>query len=344
MPSKPWPHLDDFRYFVSGTNHAGEIQALLAHGCNVGFAADEVVKGGERNPAELALLGAQGLRVFDNELRAAPLRVFGDTGAFGEVKFEPSGPYIAKLIKHDEWVRRLDLFLRLGWALGRQFYAVAPDCVAHQRETLARMEKYQRYVQVLDSMDCNIIVPVQKGPDYTMTQFFELACATLRLPPRRAIAGIPLKKDATSLTDLAAFCADLPRERPPRIHLLGIGPKSGAKYSAAVKTIATHAPDAEVYSDSVRIMALVGRTNGKGGKPRPLTAARDYWLARGVTDTTTLKRLAVRMVWAADAEEQLAAAVEAGWYDEELLDGPAPDLATYKQRLALASEDATKVA
>lgn len=336
---KPWPHLDESRYFVSGSNHAGEIRGLAASGSNIGVAAPEV--NAEAYGALIELAGQVG---FDNELRSFKRRVFVDSGAFSEVAFGPNGPYIAEPITHAEWLKRLTLYARLAAHLSHQLYVVAPDCVAHQAETLVRLETYDRWITGVRRLGANVIVPIQKGERYSMIEFLRIACDILNVQPHQIIAGIPMKKDATSLDELREFCESLPLLAPPAIHFLGLGLRS-PRYSEALAVVRGFAPaGTEVFSDSVRITALVGRTNGPGRGPRPLTAARDALMAEGVQGTATLKSRAIVRVWGNEYEQQLGEAVKQGWYDDELLDGPAPDLAAYRQRVDLASGDVVEVA
>jgi hypothetical protein len=336
---QPWPHLDESRYFVSGSNHAGEIRGLAASGSNVGVAAPEV--NAEAFAALCALKGQVGI---DRELHGFKRRVFVDSGAFSEVGFGPQGPFIAEPITHAEWLERLTLYARLAYHLGKQLYVVAPDCVAHQAETLVRLETYDRWITGVRRLGANVIVPIQKGPRYTMGEFFRIACDILNVQPHEVIAGIPMKKDATTLEELAEFCDTLPLLAPPAIHFLGLGLHS-KRYPEALAVVRRHVEiGTEVFCDSVRITALVGRTNGPGGGPRPLTAARDAMLKEGVTGTAEIKARSIVKVWGDAYEGQLDDAVRAGWYDDELLDGPAPDLVTYRQRVELASGDVAEVA
>ena len=69
-------------YFVSGSNHAGEIRGLSLAGLNVGVAAPELNAAAERELGRLAGTG---------------LKVFVDSGAFGEITFE-NGPRL-RLVK-----------------------------------------------------------------------------------------------------------------------------------------------------------------------------------------------------------------------------------------------------
>jgi hypothetical protein len=319
---------DEARYFVSGSNHAGEIRGLALRGSNVGVAAPRV------NAATFAaLVDLEGLRGVDADGRGYKLRVFVDSGAFSEVEFTAEGPRIAKEITAEAWTEILDLYRRLALELGAQLYVVAPDCVAHQGKTLERLEEHAERLQEIHALGANVIVPVQKGERYTMAEFAEIATDLLGFLP---IFGVPMKKDATTLAELDAFAAFFPATSVPRFHLLGLGLNS-PRYAGALETIRARVPAAEVFCDSVRITALVGRTNGRAGGARPLTAARDALIAQGVTGVAELKAAAIGTVWEAEYQAELAAAIAAGWVDEELVDGPPSDLSTYRARAEAAA-------
>jgi hypothetical protein len=131
-----------------------------------------------------------------------------------------------------------------------------------------------------------------------------------------------MKKDATTVDELREFATYLFEETcPTTIHLLGLGPKSKV-YERAVLTVMMESPATKVSCDSVRITALVGRTNGKNGGPRPLTAARDALLAQGVTGTANLKAGAIVQVFHAELRKEVQAMRRAGWFDPELESAP----------------------
>jgi hypothetical protein len=172
-------------YFASGSNHQGEIEGLSSIGFNVGVAAPEV-KSAETIGALTGLAGTG-------------IRVFVDSGAFGEVDFNfpnatprpkknkrskrqielgmvattppgglpypkrPIGPVMLEEITPAQWRIRLETYRVLAEALGGQVYLVAPDCVGHQDETLRRLRTYAGEIRELRKLGANIIVAMQKA-------------------------------------------------------------------------------------------------------------------------------------------------------------------------------------
>jgi len=172
-------------YFASGSNHQGEIEGLSSIGFNVGVSAPEVKSAG----AIKAL----------TDLAGTGIRVFVDSGAFGEVDFNfpnptarpkrnrrsqrqlelgmvattppgglpypnrPIGPLVLEEITPAQWRIRLETYRVLAEALGEQVYLVAPDCVGHQDETLRRLQTYAREIYELRKLGANIIVAMQKA-------------------------------------------------------------------------------------------------------------------------------------------------------------------------------------
>lgn len=257
----------DVVHFASGSNHRGEILGFARAGLDLGVAVQELDNAGQAEHALRSLAGST-------------VRVFVDSGAFSEIAFTASGPVVAKPIADGEWLERLATYRRLAVALGAQLFAVAPDMVAFQDGTLRRQATHAAAVRDLVQKGANVIVPVQKG-SIPMAEFFALELRALGLEASQVVAGIPCKKDATSPADLAEFCRVA---QPARVHLLGIGPQSrGARFAQLVAAVRENTPGCEVYCDSVRIAAMVGR-DGKGGKARPLTAKRDELLAAGALE------------------------------------------------------------
>lgn len=244
------------RYFASGSNHPGEILGFAACGIDVGVAAQD-----------LHSLGA--LAIEEAALRYGA-RVFVDSGAFSEIGFGPRGPYVAEPISDAEWKRRLGLYADLAARIGDKLYCVAPDMVAFQAETLDRMARWGHLVRVAARRGANVLVPCQKGA-LPLAEFWALAKMILGIPETQLVAAVPMKKDATSTADLAAFLAEA---KPLRVHLLGLGPKSD-RYEEVIAAARAASPGTEIFCDSVMITSLVGRNNGPGGKPRPLTAMTD---------------------------------------------------------------------
>jgi hypothetical protein len=162
-----------------------------------------------------------------------------------------------------------------------------------------------------------VIVPVQKGA-LPMSAMFRRACEILGL--REApIAGVPMKKDATTLEPTSPSSSTSLPWYGARVHLLGLGPES-KRFAEAIRTIRRIRPNAEITSDSVTIRRLVGRTNGRGNGPRSLTKAQDEIRAMGVTDTTAVKAGALIRQGFDELDREREAALAAGWFDVELFD------------------------
>jgi hypothetical protein len=243
------------RYFASGSNHPGEILGLARSGVDVGCAATEIAAA-----SEAALVAAA---------RHYGVRIFVDSGAFSEVTFGPSGPSVKRPILETDWAARLDTYERIARQIGPKLHCVAPDKVGFQAETLSRLLRWSGRMSQIARYGATILVPCQKGAA-SLVDFWRSAQAILAIGDR-AIPAIPMKKDATSLADLLAFVA---AARPRAIHLLGLGVKS-PRYAETVAALRELAPQLEIQCDSVLITSLVGRTNGRNGGPRPLTAAQD---------------------------------------------------------------------
>lgn len=294
---------DSSRHFDSGANHPSEIWATLMSGRNVGVAVNHLTEKGLE-----AMLEFTGPGMTFNKF-------FVDSGAFSEVSFGASGQELSKPITDEEWEKRLAKYDRLARAMGKQVYLVAPDCVAHQELTLERLRRYGARVLRWLADKANVIVVVQKGK-IPMDLFASQVCQDLGLYGDEVIWGIPMKKDATSLEELCQFCESV---QPAQIHLLGLG--MGPRRESALAVVREASPATEVFSDAVRITALVGRTNGKNGGPRPLTAALDQFKAQGMSPADA-KRWATQRVLMDENAAEVEDARKFGWYDEELEDGP----------------------
>ena len=234
------------RHFLSGTNHPAEILGVVQAGRDVGACARDLRTGAEE------------------ALAASPGYVFLDSGAFGEVAFGPEGLRVVAPLTDTDWTTLLALYARLARALGRRLYLVAPDRVGCQSTTLERLERYREELRALHATGARLIVVAQRGA-LPQATFLERCAAVLGFSD--FVVGVPCKKNATSPEELAALVSGF---RCAAVHLLGIGPDAPRwpEYAACVRGL-------PATSDSVRILALVGRTNGRRGGPRPLTAAQD---------------------------------------------------------------------
>jgi hypothetical protein len=248
------------RYFASGSNHPGEIAGLADAGIDVGVAVHELHSGG--------------IHAIECAVREHGVRVFVDSGAFSEIGFGPTGPFVAEEISEDEWGSRLATYVEIADRIGSALFCVAPDMVAFQAQTLDRMTRWAHMVRAVARRGANLLVPCQKGA-LSLAEFWQVATAVLGIPAAQLVAAIPMKKDATSTPELAAFVREA---QPARVHLLGLGPKS-ARFDEVIAAVRAASPATEIFCDSVLITSLVGRSNGKGGAPRPLTAATDTVVA-----------------------------------------------------------------
>lgn len=296
-----YPFEQEARHFASGINHAGEVRGMFLSGRHVGITADDV------NPDLLSELAV---------FAGAAAELFVDSGAFKEVEFGPTGPRVVKPIDAHAWHERFAVYRWAAALFRTRCRLVAPDRVGDQRVTLDRLRTYAAEIQAIArGSRCQIIVPVQKGAT-PVGVFFRQACAALALP--ELIAGVPMKKDATSLDDLGALVESM-RGRSCRLHLLGIGPES-PRWAAVLRTILTRRPDADITSDSVTIRRLVGRTNGRNGGPRALTAAQDHARAIGITGVAEVKAHALITQGFAELGAEKVRARQLGWRDEGDLD------------------------
>ena len=249
-------------YFASGSNNAGEIKGFAASGMHLGVAVPVIYKENKSNiAARNALKGLAGTQT----------KVFVDSGAFGEIGFKNGVPYDKHPITPSEWKKRLATYVELAKVLGNQVYLVAPDKIADQEATLDRLIRYMPILQpVLKgsfTKRANLIVPIQKG---------QLSMIDFDRKVRKAVGssnfirGIPMKKDATTLSQLIAFVKELYKDKsvkkPLRLHLLGKGRTSVTPdWSKHIRPeLEKIDPAMDVTLDSVRLRSIASR----GGKKR----------------------------------------------------------------------------
>jgi len=261
-------------YFASGSNSPNVIRAMAARHVNVGVAAPELrrvcrfcgsKKGGRKtsceHTAEAALVALAGTDIL----------VFCDSGAFSEVKFNPStfGFDVVKPITDARWNEIMALYLRLANGLGSQLFVVAPDQVGSQAVTLERLARYSEQLNRIADTGARVMVVAQKG-ELSQADFYVAAVEAAGLTGRQnVVAGLPCKKAATSAEEVAAFVS---ATAAPHVHLLGIGPAS-KKVADYLRPFATST--ASVSLDSCWVKGNVGRTNGPGNGPRRHTKNQD---------------------------------------------------------------------
>jgi hypothetical protein len=262
-------------FFASGSNHSGEIKALsLVPGANVGVVAGLV--GEAHHHARVALTR------FDSGGK-----IFIDSGAFGEVAFGPAGPRVVKPMTDRDWQEIFKVYAEQARAHGRDCYVVAPDKVGFQKESLERLEKYAEHVREIMLLGATVLVPLQKG-ELSMAECYRRAEDILNAgDPEKDMTfrpSIAMKKDATNLKDLAAFCKEI---KPASIHLLGIAPDTD-RGRAAIQCVHENAPGCDVSCDACLIRRWVGKGNGPNGGPRRMTALNDAHTAKLALDPEPL--------------------------------------------------------
>jgi len=175
-----------------------------------------------------------------------------------------SGPRVVKPITDAKWQEILDLYERLGNALGEQLWVVAPDQVGSQEVTLERLARYSNRLQTIADTGAIVMVVAQKGK-LSQAKFFKAALKAAGLNGRsNVVSALPCKKAATSAGELKTFVETL---KPEHVHCLGLGPTNPqvASYLDAFEGKST-----TVSLDSCWIAA----NTGKQGKGRPYTNAQ----------------------------------------------------------------------
>lgn len=278
-------------YFASGSNTPDQIRGFSAIGQALGVAHCELTANGENALHALAGTG---------------LPIFVDSGAFSEVEFGPEGPRVVAPITETQWAEILNTYARLAATLGRQLFVVAPDQVGFQAETLGRLERWAPEVRALIASGANVLVAMQKGPAMTQAEFYGKAVQILGTT--EFVTALPCNKNATTVEEIAEFCAKV---KPKRMHLLGLGLRNGRTPEAA-RVVAETSPETVLSLDSCLICESVGRNNGrvshpaeKAKGPRVFTAAKDIarkMIAAGKS-LLALEELAIHLAW---GEDQLA--------------------------------------
>jgi hypothetical protein len=189
--------------------------------------------------------------------------VFVDSGAFSEV--DEACRVVAPILD-PAWVERVRVMHRIAVALGPGAVIVAPDRVGDQQETLRRLARFEDVLRAIVALGARLVVPIQRG-GMSPALFHDAAASLIGGP---FVCGIPGNKAAMPSHELEDF---LWSRRPAAVHLLGVGPKS-RRFPELVDVLRRFVPDAAVSCDSNGLAAAVGKTNGRGGAPRALTAAQ----------------------------------------------------------------------
>lgn len=195
-----------------------------------------------------------------------PIQLFIDSGAFSEVEFV-EGQWIAtKPIGTEEWVRRLRVAYAIAAVFGERALVVAPDRVGDQQETLVRLYKHADVVRAISAIGARVVVPIQIGAMAAVE--FDTA-ASRELGFGDYVRGIPGNKAAMSTREVKQLVR---ASGAKAVHLLGVGLQN-QRFGELVQACRAVNEHIEISCDSNLIAAHVGRANGRGGQPRPMTAA-----------------------------------------------------------------------
>lgn len=222
----------EFLHFVSGVKNLKGVELMLAMSRPFGVTLGECKK-----TCMDFVTGAY--KGFYRNLSLPPL--FIDTGAFGEAK-EGGKP-----ITHRDWVHKLDTVYQLASRAGPNatlLYAVAPDKVGDQAQTLARLRHYRPKVKQIQNTGAHVIVGLQPGA-LSLSQMHDEVDQILGgdwLP------GIPM----TNLSGMTQqIFEDYIREKKPaRIHLLGAGPRNQRLMTWGYKALRELSPRTRVQMDT----------------------------------------------------------------------------------------------
>lgn len=246
--------------FVSGASAPADIRGLSRFSVPLGVSLAELSDAGVAELLAAARIPLQ--------------RVFVDSGAFSEVEIQRGRPVVSRPIDDATWRQRLAVTLRIAAAFGERAVVVAPDCVGNQAETLARLTRYRSEVQAIAATGARVVLPLQRGA--MVLANFEPAAADAAGLENYAV-GITGNKDATPPAELESY---LRASKPRAAHLLGVGPRS-RRLQPLLDTFRRLSPKTEITTDANLLAALVGRSNGRGGAPRSLTAWQDHYDTEG---------------------------------------------------------------
>jgi hypothetical protein len=258
--------MKDVTYFASGSNIPQDVRGLFEVGQPVGIAVHEM-----QDDTELELARIAG----------TDFPVFLDSGAFSEVVFDADGPKVVSPITDAEWDRRLTIYERLAALLGSMLYAVAPDKIGFQADTLDRLAQWADRVKGIRAMGARILVPIQCG-SMSRVDFGHKVAAIFG--DTNWIPAFPCKKGGTSLEEIIEYVA---AHRPAAVHLLGLG----IKQVAFIDGLQDAAPDLKVFCDSMMIRPYLGQgkplTEAKRRVGEDLMAEVGCW---GTPDPTVMQR------------------------------------------------------
>jgi hypothetical protein len=177
-----------------------------------------------------------GLRLFQvPKYLQAGGAVFIDSGAFNA--FRAGTEVDFKAVLRTYW-KIADGAHLLGTAPAT-LYVVAPDAVGDQQKTLALLTQYKDQLLELIGMQCNLIVPIQRGE---MPAADMLAAAKSILGTDNFVAGIPSNEAAMSVAEVSTL-------RHHAFHILGRVQKNDQQI-ARLSALADNNPSATINADA----------------------------------------------------------------------------------------------
>ncbi len=196
-----------------------------------------------------------------------PWPIFVDSGAFSEVRVGAGGIEVVAPIDERSWVTILAIQHRIAATMGPMAMVVAPDRVGDQDETLRRLARHADAIRALRAIGASVVVAIQRGPR-KQSEFDRAVADTIGFDD--FVRGLPSNKDAITIGEVERFCMDV---RPAAVHMLGLGPRS-SRFNEFVDVFRRLIPNVRMSCDSNLIAANVGKTNGRNGQMRALTAAQ----------------------------------------------------------------------
>jgi hypothetical protein len=295
-------------YFASGSNLPGEMYgfarlgATAGHRLQFGIAVEVCLGKNLNHPLRERLDTECMLGVLSLARKHRHTRIFVDSGAFSEVDAQKNGP--PKLNKKKEikaksrkvdgetvlgWEDRLASYELIAKAYGPRAFLVAPDLVANQKATLARMRDKKNHAAIMRcfQLGANILAPIQRGKMSTEAFYSEVRKIYRAIDKAgKLIPALPMKKGATSLEELRQLLDDV-KHPIGAMHLLGVGPggsiprwanrKGGeAGSDEVIEAIRSHPRHGRmlILHDSVLVKRAVGR-GFLGLSPEVYTLAQD---------------------------------------------------------------------
>lgn len=232
----------DVTVYASGTNRVSDIRGSRLAGVPIAVDVSKL------SPTVI------------NELIQSSVPVLLDSGAFGEVAIRNGQPEVVAPISHQEWERRLGIYLRIAQGYRKrtlrhnsvwQVTAVAPDRVGSQEVTLVRLSEFRSVIRKLHAIGADILVPLQIGR-FTLANFYERAVKILGI---EIVPGMPMKKSATTPEAILDFVRQI---RPQKLHFLGMGITNRVA-DPLIRLLQHEQPRLLISLDSNRIRAGVGR-------------------------------------------------------------------------------------